>query len=53
MYQFVRRTIFESLKEQYETKEITAEEVAIELYNAGHYTFIPNENEALERIGAI
>lgn len=51
MYKLVRRTIFEALKEKYEAKEITAKEVAIELYRAGHYTFVPDENEALKCIG--
>lgn len=51
MYQLVRKTIFESLKDKYEAKEMTAKEVSIELYRAGHYTFVPNEAEALNRIG--
>jgi hypothetical protein len=51
MYQLVRRTIFDSLKDKYEAKEMTAKEVAVELYKAGHYTFVPNEVEALNCIG--
>lgn len=51
MYQLVRRTIFEALKDRYEAKEITAKEVATELYRAGHYAFIPDEDEALRCIG--
>lgn len=53
MYQLVRRTIFEALKDRYETKEITAKEVAIELYRAGHYAFVPDEVEALKCIGVM
>jgi hypothetical protein len=53
MYQLVRRTIFEALKDRYETKEITAQEVAIELYRAGHYAFVPDKDEALKCIGVM
>jgi len=45
------KTVFESLKEKYESKEISAREVAIELCKTGHYTFVPSEDEALKCIG--
>jgi len=47
---FQVKTCFEALKEKYESKKITPKEVAIELYRAGHYAFVPNDNEALKCI---
>lgn len=53
MYQLVKRTLFEALKERYETGEISAKEVAVRLYKGGHYPFVPNESEALKCIGVL
>ncbi len=51
MYQFVQKNILQSLKDKYESGKITVNEVAVELFRAGHYNFIPDEIEALNFIG--
>lgn len=43
--------IFQSLKRDYVANLITSKDVARELYRAGTFNYVPNEQEALERIG--
>lgn len=45
-------TLDASLKRDYECGHIDARTVAVELYKAGWYFWIPEEKEALRRIGA-
>ena len=48
---FKIKTIDHSLRDDYLAGNITAAEVAVRLYRAGWFNFIPLEDEALERIG--
>lgn len=47
------KTLFESLRDKYYSKEITPHGVAVSLYKGGHYAYIPSDEEALECIGAM
>ena len=46
-------TLDRSLKRDYDSGVISAHDVAVRLYEAGWYFFIPDEEEALRRIGAV
>ena len=43
--------IIESLKKDYESGKLSIDEIAEELYKAGHFNYIPDKDEVCEKLG--